>query len=344
MHIDPEHWKEGLVVRSPNWLGDLVMTFPALMQLKKLLPEYCELAVMCPANLAPILETLDVVDEIVPLADAHAFPKYDEVESLVHRHFGAGILFNNSLRDAVAMRLIGIRPLVGTAARGRSFLLRETISFPKRLDRQFNPPHQAVRCSQIAQMLGAEPWDGHELPHMTIDISPESFAAAHDLPTFPADPLMVVAPGAAYGDAKRWDAACYHEVARFWIEQRGGVVIFLGTKAESMICDDCMNGLPADRTMNFAGKTSLQDLMFLLRSASVCVANDSGIMHLGAALRTRGIAIFGSTDPVATGPISDTWTVLQQKEPCAPCFKRVCPLGTRQCFRNITPSMVISLL
>ncbi|MBR3688625.1 MAG: hypothetical protein IKL85_06085, partial [Lentisphaeria bacterium] len=131
MTIRPEQWREGLLVRSPNWLGDLVMTFPALMLLKRLLPEFCSLTVICPAGLAPVLDALDeTVDEIIPVADPHAFPTKKEMFPLAHRHFGAGILFNNSLRDAVVMRRLGVKPLFGAAARGRSILLREPITFP----------------------------------------------------------------------------------------------------------------------------------------------------------------------------------------------------------------------
>ena len=119
MKLTYKEWRDGLLVRSPNWLGDLVMTFPALMLLKRLLPEYCALSVICPASLAPVLDALDeTVDEIVPVADPHAFPTKKELVPLVHRHFGAGVLFNNSLRDAVVMRRLGVKPLFGAAARG----------------------------------------------------------------------------------------------------------------------------------------------------------------------------------------------------------------------------------
>ena len=87
MTILPEQWREGLLVRSPNWLGDLVMTFPALMLLKRLLPEFCSLTVICPAGLAPVLDSLtETVDEIIPVADPHAFPTRKELFPLLHRH------------------------------------------------------------------------------------------------------------------------------------------------------------------------------------------------------------------------------------------------------------------
>ena len=165
MTIPKDQWRDGLLVRSPNWLGDLVMTFPALMLLKRLLPEFCSLSVICPAGLAPVLDALDeTVDEIVPVANAHAFPTHRELAPLLHRHFGAGILFNNSLRDAIVMRRLGAKPLFGATARGRSILLREPITFPKRVSGQLNPPHQAKRCLEVAKKLGIDDWDGVSMP------------------------------------------------------------------------------------------------------------------------------------------------------------------------------------
>ena len=346
MTIPKDEWRDGLLVRSPNWLGDLVMTFPALMLLKRLLPEYCALTVICPAGLAPVLDALDeTVDEIIPVADPHAFPTRREILPLAHRHFGAGILFNNSLRDAVVMRRLGAKPLFGAAARGRSFLLREPLHFPKRISGQLNPPHQTRRILEVAKKLGIDDWDGVSMPAMHPDFDAERFEAAFGRP-FPKEthPVLAVAPGAAFGDAKRWDAGAFHAVAEHWQKKRNGFVILLGSKKEAPICEKCAEGLSAGLTLDLAGKTSLHALMFILQHAAYCVANDSGIMHLAAAAGTPGTAVFGSTDMAATGPLSPKWTVLYRKEPCSPCFKHVCPLGTRACMNAIKVADVLKTL
>jgi len=344
MKLTYETWRDGLLIRSPNWLGDLVMTFPALMLLKRILPKYCALTVICPAALAPVLDALDeTVDEIIPVADPHAFPTKKELVPLVHRHFGAGILFNNSLRDAVVMRRLGVKPLFGAAARGRSILLRDPLHFPKRVSGALNPPHQALRCIEIAKRLEVDDWDGVTLPPLHPDFDAERFEEAFGTP-FPAEPVLAVAPGAAFGDAKRWDAASFRTVAEHWQKKRGGSVILLGSKKEAPICETCAEGLPPAKTLNLAGKTSLHALMFILKSAAYCVANDSGIMHLCAACGTAGTAVFGSTDMAATGPLSNRWQVLYRKEPCSPCFKHVCPLGTRACMKAVKVGDVLGTL
>ena len=343
MIIPPEQWREGLLVRSPNWLGDLVMTFPALMLLKRILPEFCSLTVICPAGLAPVLDALDkTVDEIIPVADPHAFPTHREIYPLLHRQFAAGILFNNSLRDAVVMRRLGVKPLFGAAARGRSILLRDPIRFPKRVSGALNPPHQARRCLEVAKLLDIDEWDGVSMPELHPDFDDERFEQAFERP-FPRNPVLAVAPGAAFGDAKRWDAGSFRAVAEHWQKKRCGSVILLGSKKEASICDTCADGLPG-LTLNLAGKTSLHALMFILKRAAYCIANDSGIMHLAAASGTPGTAVFGSTDMAATAPLSPKWTVLYRKEPCSPCFKHVCPLGTRACMQAIKVTDVLKTL
>ena len=345
MTISKDQWRDGLLVRSPNWLGDLVMTFPALMLLKRLPPEYCALTVICPAGLAPVLDALDeTVDEIVPVANAHAFPTSRELLPLWHRHFGAGILFNNSLRDAVVMRRLGVKPLFGAAARGRSILLREPIRFPKRVSGQLNPPHQARRILEVAKKLGIDDWDGVSMPAVHPDFDAERFEQAFGRPLPENHPILAVAPGAAFGDAKRWDAGAFHAVAEHWQKKRNGFVILLGSKTEAPICAKCAEGLSAGLTLDLAGKTSLHALMFILQHAAYCVANDSGIMHLAAAVGTSGTAVFGSTDMAATGPLSSKWTVLYRKEPCSPCFKHVCPLETRACMKAIKVTDVLKTL
>ncbi len=343
--IPPEKCKEGFVVRTPNWLGDLVMIFPALLQLKKILPAYCELLAICPQGLAPVLGALDIVDEVVPLRNAHAFPGRDEMASVFHRNFGAGFLFTNSLRDAIILRMNGISPLFGTDARGRAFLMKRTIKFHKHQTGMLNPPHQAKRYADIVRLAGAPAWDGEEMPRLSPHITVQEFENATNF-SFNGKNVLALAPGAAYGDAKRWATENFHIVAEKWLETHGNNahIIFLGTPQELPICESCAEHLPKDSSTVLAGKTSLTQLMFALAHATACVANDSGTMHLAAALGTPGVVPFGSTDPAATSPLSKKWTVLYQKEPCSPCFKRICPLGTKQCLQKLTAEEVFSHL
>jgi heptosyltransferase-2 len=115
----------------------------------------------------------------------------------------------------------------------------------------------------------------------------------------------------------------------------------LGTESEREIGDEVINGLNQRKVYNLSGQTPLIALMHLLKHSAITVANDSGIMHLSAALGRPGVAIFGSTDYTATGPIGTSWRLLYEKQPCSPCFGRICKRNDQLCIRNITPEMVI---
>ena len=137
----------------------------------------------------------------------------------------------------------------------------------------------------------------------------------------------------------------FRQVAAWWLERHpAGLVLALGSKAERSGAGEAIEGLDPQRVRNLAGETSIDELMLVLQKAEMCLANDSGIMHLSAALGGQGVAVFGSTDPAATSPVSGKWKLFYDKLPCSPCFKRVCPLGTKACLARITPGDVTDLM
>ena len=338
---DVYDWKDGVLIRTPNWLGDIILTLPAMMVLRKILPEKCGIFVACPKGFVPIFEALPgLADRIVGLRDAHGFPSWFEFNNIRGLYAGAGIVFNNSFRDALWMRAALIPRLYGAAARNRSWLLTRAFEFPKRRDRVLNRPHHAAKYLAMVMALGAPAWDG-TLPDFQIPYSPEC-ASDEVRRAVESEHLLAVAPGAAYGAAKRWDTDAFREVCRWWIAERKGVVTVLSAKGEAELASAAVRGLPAESVIDLAGKTSMTELMRILRNAEMCVANDSGNMHLSAALGGKGVAPFGPTDPAATSPISSGWRLLFNKQECAPCFKRICPDGSKKCLSGISASDVIA--
>lgn len=339
--LDEMKLKDGIVVRVPNWLGDAIMTLPALMQLRKIMPEDYGIFVVCPAALTDLFKALPFVDVVFQLKQTHRAWTLEEIKSLGKLHAGVGILFNNSLRDTIHFRLAGIGTLYGAAARFRGILLKRSFKFPKRQDFVLNGLHHANKYLSIVKALGAPDWNG-ELPE--FNITPEFEKLRPELLEICRHPrLMTLAAGAAYGSSKRWDSGSFKAVIEWWIA-KGGIAAVLGTGKEQEICGETIDGLPTDKVFNLAGKTNMPELMHLLKSSAVCVANDSGVMHLAAALGCPGVAIFGPTDHSATSPISAAWKIVFQKQPCAPCFKRECPKGDPVCMTSITPQMVIAEL
>ena len=330
--------KNGIVVRVPNWLGDAVMAVPALMQLKKIIPPPAGLFVVCPPALEQVFSAMKFIDRVIPLTAAHRNWTAEDRTTIKTLNAGAGIFFNNSPRDVIALRRCGIPNLYGTTDRWRWLLLSRSFKFPKRRDLILNQLHHTAKYLSMVKVLGAPEWDGIlpdlELPQ-TLNQLPNSTQKICAQPK-----LMTLAAGAAYGSSKRWSSENFHAVAAQWIAD-GGFVATLGTAAEQANGDKIVTGLPEHSVANLCGKTSMIELIYLLKNSTICIANDSGVMHLSALLDRPGIAIFGPTDPTSTSPISPNWQVLMDKQPCAPCFKRECPLGTSSCMKAITPTMVI---
>ena len=280
--VSGHQWGDGLLVRTPNWLGDAVMTFPALAMLKKSLPATCGLFIACPKGLAPLFDEMEEAGQVIPLENAHAFPNASERYTFRELHSGATLLFNNSFRDAIALKLLGSRHLYGVKARHRSFLLKSKWSLPKRRNKVLNPYHQACVYLAMAKALGAGDWDG-SMPHFHFREKESMQKDPEFAQIFQSNrPLLAVAPGAAYGDAKRWDSSRFRAVAEWWIHEQHGCVFAVGNASESAIAEEVLRGLASDRIFQLAGKTTMKQLMILLQQADCCLANDSGTMHLAA--------------------------------------------------------------
>lgn len=335
-------WRNGLAIRVPNWLGDAMMTLPAILQLRKILPPHCGLFAVGPGGLEPVFKALPMIDCYIGLENLHRPWRFHEWLALHRLRPGVGLLFNNSLRDAILFRLaMPVGKLYGAAKRGRACVLSRAWKFPGNRAGELGKLHHANKYTAMAQALGAPAWDG-ALPEWNFqapvnDLPPQVFSLCEH------PKLLILAAGAAYGAAKRWPGRHFAEVARRWLES-GGIVAAVGGKSERDVCQTAVDGLPAQRALNLAGKTDLDCLMQLLRHARCAVANDSGVMHLAAALGTPGVAVFGPTDYSCTAPIGNNWEILWGHPGCAPCFRRVCPDGTPRCMDEITADDVWPLI
>ncbi|MBR2344312.1 MAG: lipopolysaccharide heptosyltransferase II [Lentisphaeria bacterium] len=340
MHQIPD-FHNGLIVRMPNHLGDAVMALPALCALKSILPRHCGLFVITPESSASLFQALPEVDAVIQLKQPHKFYSRSEVKEIRQLHPGAAVLFNHSFRDAVSLKLAGVKFLYGEPGRCRGWMLTGKFPFPCHRKGECSQSHQAMRYLAIAEALGGkypQPFMPQLIPSIPPDELPDNIMSLLRHPL-----LLTIAPGAAYGAAKRWPHEYYTATAAYWI-RRGGIVALVGVPNENGICTEIHSALPRNKCINLCGKTNLTELMHLFRFSAFAFTNDSGLMHLASALRCPGMTVFGPTDPGDTGPVSSTWKLIYAKEKCSPCLRRVCPKGNAVCMKKITPSQVIRIL
>jgi heptosyltransferase-2 len=338
LRVDPAtfEWGNGLLIRGTNWLGDALMTLPAAYKLARFVPEPCGVFVMCPASLAPLWEAADWVSHVIPLDGKRAGRETER--TLWQLRPGIAAVFPNSFGSARDVWRRGIPRRLGRKGRWRGFMLSDRLpAWPR--GHGVGQWHQLSYYLEFPAVFGDGSWDA-DCPPLRI---PDATERAADCGITPDEDWLVLAPGAAYGPAKQWPAERFAEVAAWWAKERGRVAV-VGTSKERPAGELVTERVPG--ILNLAGETNMVGLMSILSCAKAVVANDSGAMHLAAGLGRDGVAIFGSTDPVATGPIGGRWIILQDPPDCSPCFQRTCSCTDHpyECLERIAPDTVVRAL
>ncbi len=334
-------FRNGIIVRMPNHLGDAIMALPALSSLKTILPAHCGLFVITPKKLAPLYRALEIVDAIVPLKRPHRFFTASERREIRQLRPGAAVLFNHSFRDVLSLKLAGIKYLYGESSRCRGFLLDGKIPFRRHPGSGRSGSHQATRYLSLALALGGRMPDPF-IPELHPPVPPDELPGEiKDLFRHPL--LLAIAPGAASRNSKCWPGEYFAAVAGYWI-RRGGIVVLTGSENDHEVCARIMETLPGNKCFNLCGRTGLHELMQIFRFSAFTLANDSGAMHLAAALRAPGMSVFGPTDWADTSPLSPDWLLLCRNEKCSPCRRKKCPRQDVACMKKITPLQFIRIL
>jgi heptosyltransferase-2 len=305
-----------MLIRSPNWLGDAVMSIPTARAFKLGRPD-ARLAILAPAKLAPLWKTVAEVDEVIPF---EAKESIFSVARKIRGRFEVAILFPNSLRSALEVRLAGIPRRVGYRGHHRERLLNQIVSEPKK-KKAAKPVHHADRYWRIADRCGA--------------LEPPSREPAPPRPVS-GELRIAVCPGAEYGPAKRWPTERFREAMTLVSKQVSCTWVIVGTAADSPLATEILQGFEG-RAEDLTGRTSLDELITTLRSCAALLTNDTGTMHLADWLEVPLVAVFGSTEPRLTGPRAPHSTVLRHQVECSPCFLRDCPLDFR-CMKAVTPA------
>lgn len=293
-----------LLIVAPNWLGDGVMAMPAVQQLRGLLAAEAEILVAARPGQCGLWEMQPAVSQVLPLPAGNR----DLIRSarlLQSAGITQTVLLPHSFRSALLCRIAGLPRRRGTVQQfGRSLLINDPVDLSDLSSR-----HQQW---EIAKLLLPAPLPA-ELPPPRLSPPASAAAEACALLACLPRPVLGCIPAAARGPAKEWPGERFRAVAEAWIRQSGGGVCWLGTPADHPRCEILNLDLGASG-LNLAGRTNLQSFTALLQSVDQALVNDSGGMHLAAAVGTPLVAIFGQTDPAKTGPLSDKARVIQHSD------------------------------
>ena len=316
--FDPKSLKPfRILIRSSNWLGDAVMSAPAVEAIKLGRPDV-RITILTKSKLADFWKEVSAVDEIISIDPGDTIFKVAKKirASASEAPFDAAVLLPNSVRVALEAWLAGIPRRVGYRTQWRSKLINQIV--PERGTKKnpgpFPPRHQVHHYLDIAKFIGAN-IDGMPAPH-----APR--------PAIEGTKKIGLCPGADYGSAKRWLPERFAEVAMKVTQSTGCEWILFGMSADAAIGLQIAAGLDG-KCLNLIGKTSLAQLIEWLAQCSLLLTNDTGTMHLAAYLGIPTISLFGSTEPLLTGPLGDNHRVLRHHVECSPCFLRECPIDFR---------------
>ena len=329
-----------VLVRGVNWIGDSVMTLPALRALRKGLPD-ARIAFLVKPWVSPVFENNPDVEEIIVYADKYRsiIGKLSLSRMLRKKAFCSAILFQNAFDAALITFLSGIRS-AGYRRDGRGFLLTNSIPVPLNEKKV----HQIYYYLHLIEELGIKAEYSDPYIYLALD----ERLHARNLLSDMRRPVLGINPGAAYGSAKRWFPERFADIANWFIQDTRGSIVIFGGPSEIDIADEIYRNMyPEFRTsgsaISLAGKTTLRELISLISECDAFLTNDSGPLHLAYAVRTPLVALFGSTAPELTGPppeMNDNNIVITPDLPCRPCFGRTCKNKDMKCMYAITPDEV----
>lgn len=324
-----------ILIVAPSWVGDCMLMQPMLMRLKQRHPD-CQIDVLAPPWTAGLLHAMPEVSQVItnpfPHGALQLSARYRLGKQLRTARYDQAIVLPNSLKSALVPFFARIPVRTGFVGEARYGLLNDA----RKLDKT-KLPLMVERFAQLAEKAGGETPRPLLNPKLAVSDAQRSETLSKLNLTLDK-PVAVFCPGAEYGPAKRWPAAHFAELAQR-LHDAGYAVWLLGSAKDKEHADSIV-ALGKTECRNLCGQTDLGDAIALLSCAQRVVSNDSGLMHIAAALDRPLIALFGSSSPQFTPPLSSHAHVIQLDIECSPCFKRECPLGHFNCMMQLTPDLV----
>ncbi|MBW2086557.1 MAG: lipopolysaccharide heptosyltransferase II [Deltaproteobacteria bacterium] len=332
MDIDPQNVRR-ILVRSTNWVRDALLSTPALASLRDNFPE-SHLSVLARKWVTAIYKDHPAVDEIM-VYDVEGRHKgwsgFIRLASEIRKQqFDLVVLFQYAFGAALLTWLARIPERIGYNTDGRGLLLNRAVS-RRSGDKKI---HEVESYQGLIHRSGLRIIQSRPVFH--LNPVAEKLASARLIELGLNDSFLLgLAPGAAYGQAKQWPQEKYAKAAQIILEQKGGAALLFGSQGEAAVTRKLKELLPVP-VYDLAGQTDLAGVAALIKRCHLFLTNDSGLMHVGAAVGTPLVAVFGSTTPVTTGPVTGQARVIYHPVDCSPCFKRVCDQPSHLCMDLVT--------
>jgi heptosyltransferase-2 len=324
-----------ILIRGTNWIGDAVLTLPAVASIRATCPD-AHIAMLVKPRVADIYRIFSDLNEIIIYEK-----KYDSAagvfrlaHALREKKFDAAILLQNAIEAAIIALSAGIPLRAGYDSDARGLLLTHSV----RRTAAIRKVHQVVYYLDMVKALGCVSVDTAMHLERKINVS----EAGNILKKFVSDtrkPVIGIAPGATYGPAKKWLPDRFAETADRLSREFSAQTIIMGGKADQETAQAVLKSAKSPM-INLCGKTTLYEAIYLISQCRLFISNDSGLMHVAGALNIPTVAIFGSTNPVTTSPMGEKSVVVRRDVPCSPCLKKDCP-SDFQCMKLISVEDVL---
>ncbi|WP_419656772.1 RfaF: ADP-heptose: LPS heptosyl transferase II [Desulfosarcina variabilis str. Montpellier] len=327
-----------LLIRSTNWIGDAIMTTPAVRAIRRNFPD-AHISMLAKPWVAPVFAHSPHVDEIVNYdaggRHAGAPGTLRLAKDLRTQRYDAAILLQNAIEAAIIAFLAGIPRRIGFDSDGRRLLL----THPVRRTRAIRSIHQTGYYLKILEGAGLSTGS----PDLELHLDPADIRRGGQLlaefSVAPDRPIIGLNPSATFGPAKQWFPERYAALGDRLNQDLDATILVFGGPGDRELGRSITAQMSAP-AVDLSGRTSLGEAMALIGRCAAFVTNDSGLMHVAAALTTPLVAVFGSTNSTTTSPFSHTSRIVRVPTPCSPCMQPVCPLGHMDCMRQVTVDMV----
>ena len=332
---------ERIVVRGTNWVGDAVMTIPALRQLRRLFPD-AHITLATRAWAKGLFADSDFLDDLQVHEGSGLRSVVQQVREWRKRNFDLAILLPNSLETALVASLARVPLRIGYATDGRQALLTHPLALPEWRETKHEVFYYLKIIAELEWLVRQEQTFLETQPDGSLEVSAARKSGARDFlrarGVGDAKPLVALCPGSINSRAKRWPAERYAALADRLIDELGAQVLLVGSSAEAEVSLEVRSQM-CNQPLTLTGQTDLAELVATLSLVDLLVTNDTGPAHIASALGRPTLVIFGPTNPLTTRPFSPFGEIVREPPDCAPCMLRDCPIDHR-CMTAITPSDV----